>query len=108
MARVSFTGENPLITKTTKSGFKPEKDVPMLTTTKPLNDQPLTANDSLTTVEVELGITKNLGNYETARISVRVKRPVNPGQSIEDVYLETKAWIEEKISTEVDAIDTQE
>lgn len=55
-------------------------------------------------LDVELGLTKNLGNFESARITVRVSRPST--EALLDVDFEkTRNWIEKKIATEIDSIN---
>ena len=55
-------------------------------------------------LEVELGLTKALRKYESARITVRLSRPTTEA-SLEEDYDRTKAWIENKIAQEVDSIN---
>ena len=55
------------------------------------------------TVNVMLGLTANLGNYESARIDVGVRMPCNP-DDIEATYVQAKEWCESRVKTEVKAI----
>ena len=53
------------------------------------------------TVEVSLGITKNLGNYSSARADVRLSVPCLHDE-IDSVFEFAKSWVDERIG----AIDT--
>lgn len=52
------------------------------------------------TVGVDLGLTINTGNFESARISVSVTVPCYR-EEVESAYEWAKNWVEEKVKTEV-------
>lgn len=56
------------------------------------------------TVEVDYSLTMNLGNYESARISVSVTVPCYK-EEIDEAYEFAQAWAEERLSKERDQID---
>ena len=57
-------------------------------------------------VEVTLGMTVNLGNFESARLDVGVRMPCTP-ENVEATFAKAKAWCEEKVGTEVRQIRKQ-
>lgn len=51
------------------------------------------------------GITLNLGNFQSARVDVRLEMPVRPNpDSIDLVYGFSRDWVEERLEAEVDRI----
>jgi hypothetical protein len=54
-------------------------------------------------VEVQMGLTINLGNYESARVSVGVVVPCYR-EEIEDAYQFAHGWAEKRVQAEVDDI----
>lgn len=58
-------------------------------------------------VRVGMGLTKNLGNYESLKAYVEISIPCEvDGEEIEETYATAKGWVDEKISdinAEVDA-----
>ena len=54
-------------------------------------------------VSVDYALTMNLGNYESARISVSVELPCYR-EEIDDAYEYAQAWVEERIAKERDMI----
>lgn len=50
-------------------------------------------------VSIELGLTLNLGNYETAKISVGLQHPCAPS-AIDSEFEKAKAWVEERVRKE--------
>lgn len=55
------------------------------------------------TVFVEYGLTLNLGNYESARVSIGVRVPCYT-EEIPEAEEWAKKWVEERLSAEVAAI----
>lgn len=54
-------------------------------------------------VNVNAGLTKNLGNYESIRVGVSITKPCAPDDvSIEATYQECSAWAEEKLVEELE------
>lgn len=51
-------------------------------------------------VSISVGLTLNLGNYESARIDVGLKLPCEP-DDIDTVYAYTEQWVEARLETEV-------
>lgn len=50
-------------------------------------------------VNVSMGLTKNLGNYESLKIQIGITIPCLPtGEDIEATYEQAKAWVDEKVS----------
>jgi len=56
-------------------------------------------------VSVDYAITMNLGNYESAKISVSVSVPCYK-EEIDEAYEFAQAWAEERLSKERDMIST--
>jgi hypothetical protein len=54
-------------------------------------------------VEIGYGLTLNIGNYESARIDVRISLPCYPEEA-DGAFSFAKKWTEERIQTEVKAI----
>lgn len=51
-------------------------------------------------VGVNVGITRNLGNYESIKVSVSLSVPCAPdGDEIEETYNQAKNWVDSKINT---------
>jgi len=55
-------------------------------------------------IEISLGRTINLGNYESARIDICMGAVMENGDDIDETYHELRHEIERKLSAEVDAI----
>lgn len=51
-------------------------------------------------VEVSLGLTINLGNFESARLDVGVRMPCDPSQ-VKETYVRAKDWCEAQVQQEV-------
>lgn len=50
-------------------------------------------------VNVSMGLTRNIGNYESVRIHVGVTLPCAPdAKVVEETYKEAKAWVDTKVS----------
>ena len=73
----------------------------------PQNDEEVIAIHRFATeparVEVNLGLTLNLGNYESAKLTVGVTVPCYKEET-EGAFVWAREWIEKKIQTEVDSI----
>ena len=54
-------------------------------------------------VEVAMGLTLNLGNYESARVEVRVSVPVYR-EEINDAFAYVKKYVEKRVNAEVEEI----
>lgn len=54
-------------------------------------------------VEVGMGFTKNMGDYESARLDVRIAIPCRHDE-INDVYDTAKEWVEQRLQALVDEI----
>lgn len=49
-------------------------------------------------VSIEAGITLNMGNYESAKVTVSLKRPcVNTKEGVDKAHEEIKIWVMQKI-----------
>jgi hypothetical protein len=48
-------------------------------------------------VGVKLGMTKNLGNYESFRADVSLYMPVQEGESLDKVFTQVKDWVDKKM-----------
>jgi hypothetical protein len=55
------------------------------------------------TVEVALGLTINMGHYESARIDVSLSVPCDP-RRIDDVADTVKRWVERRVTAEAKQI----
>lgn len=51
---------------------------------------------SPSTVSVKAGFTKNLGNYESARVDIMLTMPCYP-EEIDGIYEEVKDWVDSRI-----------
>lgn len=50
-------------------------------------------------VGMSIALTKNLGNYESLKITVSLSMPSNPDEaSISNTFTEVKSWVDEKIN----------
>lgn len=54
-------------------------------------------------VGFEIGVTLNLGNYESARVAVSVKIPCSPG-NVEPTFDKAKAWVEQQMEVQIKEI----
>ena len=59
------------------------------------------------TVVVDHGLTINLGNYESARLSVAIRVPCY-AEEVDAAYAWAKDWVESRIREEVDKIRPKE
>ena len=55
-------------------------------------------------IEIQLGLTKQLKKYESAKITITLSGPTSE-ETLEVDYDRRKAWIENKISQEVESIN---
>jgi len=61
-----------------------------------INPRPIVGQQAL--VKVEIGLTRNLGNFESLRISVGITLPcANDGNEVDATYAEAKAWCDQRI-----------
>lgn len=54
-------------------------------------------------VTVEYGLTVNMGNYESARVSISVSVPCYK-EELEDAYKFAEKWAQDRVQVEVDSI----
>lgn len=89
-----------------------KKDASLLTVTKTVQGETSDTSEEIqvhnfataaATVEVGVGITLNLGNYETARLDVRVSRPCYR-EEIDAAFKATQQYVEEQIKTQITEI----
>lgn len=78
-----------VVTKQHKDGSLEEETIPVGVIQSP-KDRAV--------VEVNMSMTRNLGNYESVKISVSLAMPCSP-EKITDVYDEVKAWVDDKINS---------
>lgn len=53
----------------------------------------------MASLHISMGITRNLGNYESVKVSIGITLPCLPTQEdIEDSYTEGKSWVDDKIN----------
>lgn len=57
-------------------------------------------------VGIQLGVTKNLGDYEYARIDVSIKVPC-PVSDIDQMYERAKTWVAKRVKKEVQSINSR-
>ena len=51
-------------------------------------------------VMIDLGITKNLGHYESLRISVSLKKPcADTPEALDRAYADSTQWVEDKLAS---------
>ena len=67
------------------------------------NTKKFPVDEPPTVVEVSMGLTINLGNYESARLDVGIRIPC-PAEESEAIFDKAKDWCEERVQTEVRAI----
>ena len=58
-------------------------------------------------ITVSYSMTKNLGNYESAKIQVGLTLPCYP-EEVEEKYPEVRQFVEEKLMEEIAAFDIKE
>ena len=57
-------------------------------------------------VRVALGLTKNLGDFNSARFDVAISIPCNPG-TVESAYTAAVQWCDEKVDEIQSGLDSQ-
>jgi len=75
----------------------------MITDTNEQADVPAIHQDPAY-VTVSAGITRNLGSFNSAKISVSIHYPCDPAK-VDEVYPVLKDWVDKRISTEGKEID---
>jgi len=78
------------------------KDIGTPTTTDETIDV-RTFNAPHAQVNVEYGLTLNMGNYETARLTVGVSVPCYV-EEIDDAHRFAAGWVEKRLSEQIDAV----
>lgn len=66
-------------------------------TTEKVGDPVIAPVGQLATVTVEMSMTKNLGNYNSAKLGVHLSMPSLPDE-IETTYEGAKLWVENKVN----------
>jgi hypothetical protein len=51
-------------------------------------------------VTVTAGVTKNLGSFNSAKISISIHYPCDPNK-VDEVYLKLKNWVDKRVGAEV-------
>ena len=65
----------------------------------------LVRGNGLAKVRLEYGMTINIGNYQSARVTVGVELPSEPeDEKLQETYEKAVKFVEEKIKVEVEAI----
>jgi methyl coenzyme M reductase subunit D len=67
----------------------------------------MTETKPVTNVRVELGFTKNLGNFENLRVSIGVEDYVRDGETVDDATERVYGFIENKIVEKVNEIQKE-
>lgn len=95
---VSKTGKG-VVSKAHPDGSKEEQQTPLGT---------LVSDKPMATVFVSLGMTKNLGNYESLKMTVGVTLPSEPNdQALEATYGVAKAWCDEHLNQIVAEVNSE-
>lgn len=69
--------------------------------TEPQKDLP----DQSATVSVGKKLTLNLGNYESATITVHLSMPCSPGKdAVNDMYQKVSSWVDGRIDEERNSV----
>lgn len=56
------------------------------------------AGEDVAHIEVSIGLTRNLGNYESVRINVGITLPCPANaEAIDATYMEAKGWVDSRI-----------
>lgn len=62
----------------------------------------------LASVFVSMGITRNLGNYESVKVNIGITLPCEvDADTIEQTYAEAKSWVDSKVSQVNDEISSE-
>lgn len=62
----------------------------------------MTVERPATSVRVELGYTKNLGNFENLKVSIAVEDFVRDGETVDTATERVYSFVEDKIVSKVD------
>lgn len=100
------TGKAVITKETKKSGQTVSMDTEN-ETVETEGEPETTDTDGVTSkpciVEVGMGFTKNMGDYESARLDVKIAIPCRHDE-INDVYDTAKEWVEERLQALVDEL----
>lgn len=58
-------------------------------------------------VDITIGFTQALGNYEFLREDVRIAATLEPGETIDDAYAEVREKVEDKLVESAKSIHSQ-
>lgn len=59
-------------------------------------------------ITVSMGLTKNLGNYESLKFQVSIKMPCRmDAEDIEETYAQAKEWVDDKVNAINQEVDEQ-
>jgi hypothetical protein len=72
-------------------------------TTKELPVKEVVVNKPLCNVGVSAQFTKNMGNYQSARVSVSLNIPSEYGE-INEIYAFAKEWVDQKMQESIDGL----
>lgn len=79
------------LTKEFPDGSSTEEKIPY--------EHPAVLNETPVLIGVTVGVTRNLGNYESLRVSLSLTLPCKQdSQDIEDTYASAKGWVDDKIN----------
>ena len=94
---VQLTAPTKVIKQATATVTHQHKDNSVVEETETLGD-PVMGHGALAMVEVSIGVTRNLGNYESVKFNVSVTMPcaADP-ESLDSTYADAKAWVDSKI-----------
>lgn len=87
-------------------GFTEVKHPNGITETKHENVMTVLTSDHPANVTLAMSHTKNLGNYESARVEVRLTLPCDPHiDAIEFAYAQADKWVNEKMAENVSDLE---
>jgi hypothetical protein len=96
---VQLTASTKTIKQATGTVIHQHKDNSVVEETQNLGD-PVFGHGVLAMVEVSIGVTRNLGNFESVKFNVSVTMPCAPDpESLDLTYAEAKSWVDAKIET---------
>ena len=58
----------------------------------------------ITDIDVGVGVTKNIGNYESVRLDYGYRVRIEPGESVKDVRQRTLAHLKEEVFKDAEKI----
>ena len=67
----------------------------------------MTVERQSTSVRVELGYTKNLGNFENLKVSIAVEDFVREGETVDTATERVYCFVEDKIVSKVDEMSKE-